>query len=68
MAGNKDLDVPREFDALLRKALSVEPSSAFLPRVRERISEQPPGLHWNWRLWLTGAAAAVESFLRILTI
>ena len=58
MAVDKHIDVPDEFDALLRKALSVEPSPAFLPRVRERIREQPHGVHWNWRLWLTGAAAA----------
>ena len=58
MAGDKQIDVPDEFDALLRKALSVEPSAAFLPRVRERISEQPHGVLWNWPLWLTGAAAA----------
>ena len=58
MAVDKRIDVPDEFDALLRRALSVEPSPAFLPRVRERIREQPHGVHWNWRLWLTGAAAA----------
>ena len=58
MAVDKHIDVSDEFDALLRKALSVEPSPAFLPRVRERIREQPHGVHWNWRLWLTGAAAA----------
>lgn len=58
MAGDKHIDVPDEFDALLREALSIEPSPDFLPRVRVRISAEPRSGYWNWHLWLTGAAAA----------
>ena len=66
MAGDKHIDVPDEFDALLRKALSLEPSPGFLPRVRVRISEQPHGVYWNWRLWLTGAAAAAVCVVAVV--
>jgi hypothetical protein len=44
-----------DLDALLREALAVEPSPAFLPRVRQQIAE-PALRRWRWT-WLAPVTA-----------
>jgi hypothetical protein len=65
MADNERVDLPAEFDAVLRRTLAVEPSPAFLPRVRERVSQQGrPSLGITpWML--AGAVAAATVALAI---
>ena len=58
MAGQRDVDLPDAVDRLLRHELSLEPSAAFLPRVRERIDHESASASWNWWSWMTSAAAA----------
>ena len=49
-----------EFDALLRQELSVEPSTSFLPRVREQIRTEPAAAPWSlWRFAPLAAAATL---------
>ena len=59
MAGDKPLNLPDDLERLLRRTLSVEPSPAFLPRVRQRIAEGPPPSRWlsGWVLTAAGAVA-----------
>jgi hypothetical protein len=77
MADN-DLDLP-ELDRLLRQELSVEPSPAFLPRVRARVeadraASAGPGASWRLTAWLPGgwrpllATAAVVLLLAAGTL
>jgi hypothetical protein len=66
MARHTPLDLPGDFDEQLRRALAVEPSPEFLPRVRARISTQPQSAVWGWGLPLTAttiAAACVAGFV-----
>lgn len=64
MADNERVDLPADFDALLCRTLAVEPSPAFLPRVRERIAEGRPSRRMApWML--SGAAAAAALALAI---
>jgi hypothetical protein len=60
MAREEKLALPEDLDALLREAMSVDPSPAFLPRVRARIQSDHPAPVNKWRiLALAGAAAAL---------
>jgi hypothetical protein len=60
MAHQDPVDPLSEFDALLRQALSVEPSNRFLPTVRERIRTEPAAAPWSlWRFAPLAAAAAL---------
>jgi hypothetical protein len=58
MAGDRDIKLPDAFDRLLRREMSIEPSPAFLPRVRERIEREPTRRLWHWSPWMSGAAVA----------
>ena len=61
MAQQHDVKLPDDFDDLLRQTLSVEPSVAFLPRVRERVAATTPrrlDLRWAFA-GAVGLAAAV---------
>jgi hypothetical protein len=60
MADNDRVDLPAEFDALLRRTLAVEPSPEFLPRVRERVSQQGRPSRWT-APWLFAATAAAAT-------
>lgn len=60
MADNDRVDLPAEFDALLRRTLAVEPSPEFLPRVRERVSEEGRPSRWT-APWLFAATAAAAT-------
>lgn len=56
-----EVELP-ELDRLLREELSVEPSPAFLPKVRARIEEEadrPRRSRWLWGLTVWQAAAAL---------
>ncbi len=57
MADNEVLDLPDDFDRLLRQELSVEPSPAFAARVRERAAEQHRTPWWRAR-WIPAIGAA----------
>ncbi len=57
MADTDVLDLPYEFDRLLRQELSVEPSPAFAVRVRERVAEQHRTPWWRAR-WIPAIATA----------
>lgn len=61
MAHHDPVDPLSEFDTLLRQELSVEPSTSFLPRVREQIRTEPAGVPWLrlWRFVPLAAAAAL---------
>ena len=61
MADNERVDLPADFDALLRRTLAVETSPEFLPRVRERIAQEGRPSRWmaSWVLAGGVAAAAV---------
>lgn len=65
MADNERVDLPAEFDALLRRTLAVEPSPAFLPRVRERVSQEGRPSRWMTPWMLAGAVAATAVALAI---
>ncbi|MEX1129223.1 MAG: hypothetical protein WD227_16950 [Vicinamibacterales bacterium] len=65
MADNERVDLPAEFDALLRRTLAAEPSPAFLPRVRERISEAGRPSRWMAPWTLAGGVAAAALALAI---
>lgn len=58
MTGDTHRELPDGFDGLLRKAMSIEPSPEFLPRVRERLSAEFRPLRWPLGLWLGVTAAA----------
>ncbi|CAN5746502.1 hypothetical protein BH18ACI5_BH18ACI5_05280 [soil metagenome] len=61
MAETDPLDLPDDFDRLLRQELSIEPSPAFAARVRaDASSAVRPRAAWTaWLLPLAGAAALV---------
>ena len=59
MARNTPLDLPDDFDELLRRALAAEPSPEFLPRVRERISAEPQRSPWGWPLLFSAASLSI---------
>jgi hypothetical protein len=63
MSVDKHVEIGDEFDALLRKELSIEPSTGFLPRVRERIAAAPMR-GWDLR-WLMAAGAAAMCVMAI---
>jgi hypothetical protein len=65
MADKERVDLPGDFDALLRRTLAVEPSPEFLARVRERVREERR-LSWWMAPWiLTGGAAAATLAIAI---
>lgn len=68
MADEDDVKVSDEFDALLRQELSIEPSLAFVARVRQCAREQdPPG--WRARRApALGSLAAVASLAVAVTV
>ena len=53
----RDAELPDGFDALLRSEMTIDPSPAFLPRVRERLDREAAPRSWQWSRWITGAAA-----------
>lgn len=58
-----EVELP-EFDRLLREELSIEPSPAFLPRVRARIEEAERGSRraawlWGWPVWQVASALTI---------
>jgi hypothetical protein len=56
----KYVDLPAEFERMLRDTMTVEPSPAFLPRVRQRVAVEQVAPRWSWRyLALPVATAAV---------
>ena len=59
MADNERLDLPADVDVLLRRALAVEPSPEFLPRVREKVREEPRPSWWMAPWILVPVAATV---------
>jgi hypothetical protein len=64
MADTERVDLPEEFDALVRRTLAVEPSPEFLPRVRERIVDCRPS-RWMAPWMLAGGVAAAAVTLAI---
>lgn len=67
---DRDLVEPSEWERLLRQELSIEPSSAFAPRVRQRVAAEPQRSAWRpWTFALAGvgAAAGVLAVLLPLT-
>jgi len=66
MAHEEHVDLPHDLDALLRQAMSVEPGTDFLPRVRQRIAAAPrPAVSW-WRFIFLAAPAAVAALVLVL--
>jgi len=65
MADSERVDLPAEFDALLRRTLAVEPSPAFLPRVRERVREEGRPSRWTVSWVLAGGVATAVLALAI---
>ena len=61
MAHQDPVDPLSEFDTLLQQELSVEPSTSFLPRVREQIRTEPADVPWMrlWRFVPLAAAATL---------
>lgn len=63
MADDNAVDLPAEFERLLRQELSIEPSPAYAARVRARVGEKARRSSW-WRArWIPaiGSAATVAS-------
>ena len=67
MAETDPVDLPDDFDTVLRQELSIEPSPAFAARIRADASALRPRSSWtSWLLPLAGAAAlAVATFVWI---
>ena len=63
MTRDKHCDLPDGFDALLRSEMAVEPSTAFVPRVRERLDSEPAPRFWHGWMTLAAAAGAVCAVL-----
>ncbi|MEO5895808.1 MAG: hypothetical protein ABIS06_08925 [Vicinamibacterales bacterium] len=64
MAETDPLDLPDDFDRLLRQELSIEPSPAFAARVRAEAAARPRTIWAGWLLPLAGGAAlAVAVFV-----
>jgi hypothetical protein len=73
MAGNTSMNArgdgrspePMDFEQLLQHEMAIEPSTEFLPRVRERLDAQssPARWHWRWLLPVGAVAAAGAAFL-----
>jgi len=64
MAETDPLDLPDDFDRLLRQELSIEPSPAFAARVRADAAARPRPFWTAWLLPLAGAVAlAVAVFV-----
>jgi hypothetical protein len=55
MAHEKQIALPDDFDALLRRTMAEEPSTALLPRIRERIAMEPVPVFSPWRLAFVAA-------------
>ncbi|HJR59591.1 MAG TPA: hypothetical protein VJ813_09340 [Vicinamibacterales bacterium] len=66
MAHEKQVDLPDDLEVLLRRAMSVEPSAGFLPRVRERIATaEPRGFLFPWRIAIAAGAVAVALLVAV---
>ena len=65
MAEQMNPELPGDFDRLLRRQLSVEPSAAFLPKVRERIAAQS-SRRAGWSPWTVGFGAAAVLVLLVV--
>jgi len=66
MAHENHVDLPDDFDALLRQTMSAEPSAEFLPRVRDRIPAQPPRFFSWWRFAVVAGPAAAAALVLVL--
>ena len=62
MAQHEPVDPLLEFDSLLKQELAVSPSPEFLPRVRERIRNEPRPPRWT-SLWLVAPLTATAATL-----
>jgi len=69
MADKEVLDLPADFDQLLRQELSVEPSAAFAARVRARVTGPQYAPWWRAR-WIPaiGSFATVASIALAVTL
>lgn len=57
--------IPDDFDALLRRTMEVEPSPAFLPRVRERVAKEQPAWNWSWGMFAAAGATVVAILIAV---
>lgn len=67
MADKQGVELPGDFDALLRHTMAAEPSPAFLPRVRERVREERRPSRWM-APWVLAATAAAATLVVALTL
>ena len=67
MADKHAVDPLAELDTLLRAELSAEPSQEFLPRVRERLRDEPEPSRW-WRPSIIGPLAAAATVVLAVAV
>ena len=67
MAEHTPVNLPDEFDALLRESMAVEPTPQFAARVRQAIELEPPKTRWNWT-WLFAAGAAAAALVLAIVL
>lgn len=66
MAREQRVDLPDDFDALLQNEMAVVPSTAFLPRVRQRVAvEDMRAARGTWRVLVPAGALAAAFALAI---
>jgi hypothetical protein len=65
MADHTPVNLPDEFEALLRDSMAVEPTPQFAARVRQQIELAPRKTRWTWT-WLLAAGAAVAVLLAVV--
>jgi hypothetical protein len=66
VAQEDHVKLPDDFERLLRTEMSVVPSPAFLPGVRQRVAtEEMRGSKWTWRILVPAGALAAASALAI---
>lgn len=66
MAREEGVDLPAEFESILRAEMGNVPSAAFLPRVRQRVAaERMRASTWTWRTLVPAGALAAAAGLAI---
>ena len=67
MADHTPINLPDEFEALLRESMAVEPTPQFAARVRQQIELEPQKKRWNWT-WVIAAGAACAALVLAIVL
>jgi hypothetical protein len=66
MADHTPVNLPDEYEALLRRAMAVEPEPQFAARVRQHIELEPR--RSSWGLWFVTAGAVAAAALAVIVL